>query len=281
MDTVHETDNGRFSTGNGAAFRLADVFRTISFLPGEAYGPHYHRRIEINHVTRGSCQLVTDTAIHTFRRDETMLIAPGVNHRFQAGRKGAALLQLEMLPEVLDHAVAKGLDDAPRFDITVMEPVTRIAGDPRLRSAIHNIIWELANRQPGYRSAAMLNYAQLILLLGRIAIHDNSYDSFPPTLANALSLMRRSLAKPAGISDIAAESGVSDRQLRKLFRTHFATSPHEYLTRLRIERAMSLLTAGNHSVKEVCFACGFTSPQYFSRAFKRITGMKPGQMLVR
>ncbi len=261
--------------------RLADVFRSISFLPGEAYGPHAHRRIEINYVTRGSCSLTTDSVRLTFRKGETMIISPGTSHRFQAGRKGAALLQLEMLPEVLDNAAGIPSDELPEFRFGAYGPVMRIAGDARIRSTIHAIIWELANRAPGYRHAAMLNYAQLLLLLGRHTSRNAAAESWPPALKAAVATLRRSYSGPVNIADVAAEAGVSDRRLRKLFASHLATSPAAYLNGLRISRATALLTAGEHSVKEVCFACGFSSPQYFSRVYKKATGYHPGDLLGR
>ena len=37
--------------------RLADVFRFISFIPGETYGPHRHIRIDMNYVKKGTCMV--------------------------------------------------------------------------------------------------------------------------------------------------------------------------------------------------------------------------------
>ena len=281
MERDRHPDSNQPATDTALRDRLADVFRSISFLPGEAYGPHYHRRIEINYVTRGSCSLTTDSGRLAFRKGETMIISPGVAHRFQAGRKGASLLQLEMLPEVLDNAIGSPSDDYPDFRFREGEPVMRIAGDARIRSTIHAIIWELANRAPGYRRAAMLNYAQLLLLLGRHASRNAASDSWPSVLTRAVAALRQSIGSTVNISTIASEAGISDRRLRKLFAAHLGVSPVAYLNELRIARATALLTAGEHSVKEVCFACGFSSPQYFSRAYKKATGRQPGEVLGR
>lgn len=56
--------------------RLADVFRLISFIPGETYGPHSHLRIEINYVKKGSCILHLEQESITFREGELMFITP-------------------------------------------------------------------------------------------------------------------------------------------------------------------------------------------------------------
>ena len=60
----------------------------------------------------------------------------------------------------------------------------------------------------------------------------------------------------------------------KLFKKAFGLSFIEYLTHLRIERAKSLLTQGM-SVREVSDIVGFTEPNYFTRVFKKETGLTP------
>jgi two-component system response regulator YesN len=51
--------------------------------------------------------------------------------------------------------------------------------------------------------------------------------------------------------------------------------PIDYLNRRRIERAQSLLCAGQKSIKEVARATGFADPAYFSRIFSRYVGITP------
>lgn len=264
-----------------AGGRLADVFRNISFVPGEIYGPHSHVRIEINCVIAGSCMLLLDGGCRmTFRKGDTMIISSGTCHRFQAGRKGASLLQLEMRPDVLDRAVTAGLSK-PIFHFAADSPVMRISGDARIRSTIHAIIWELSNRKSGYEEAALLNYAQLLILLGRHDCNDDDTLALPSSLAKAVAAIRRDAFGRLDFVAVAAEAGITDRQLRKLFAAHMGCSPSDFLLRLRIDRAVALLTFGEHSVKEVCFACGFSSPQYFTRVFRKATGSGPAALLGR
>lgn len=177
MTHILNLDTPRRDSGSADDSRLAEVFRSISFLPGEAYGPHFHRRIEINYVSSGTCFLLTEGHRLSFRKGDTMLIAPGTSHRFQAGRKGATLLQLEMMPEVL--ALASGKTS---FSLELSEPVVRISGNARIRSTIHSIIWELANKKTSYRNAALLNYAQLIILLRRHCETASADKSYPSSL---------------------------------------------------------------------------------------------------
>ena len=90
-------------TENLKTKRLADVFRFISFYPGETYGPHQHLRIEINYVKKGSCILHLDNESITFREGEIMIITSDISHLFEAGADGTTLMQLEFLPEIFSH----------------------------------------------------------------------------------------------------------------------------------------------------------------------------------
>ncbi|HSL01724.1 MAG TPA: helix-turn-helix domain-containing protein [Rubrobacteraceae bacterium] len=53
--------------------------------------------------------------------------------------------------------------------------------------------------------------------------------------------------------------------------------PHEFLTRLRIERAKTLLASGSHNVTEVCFEVGVSSLGSFSALFANRVGLSPSE----
>jgi len=71
---------------------------------------------------------------------------------------------------------------------------------------------------------------------------------------------------------------ISVSSLQRGFTKYVAMSPKQYLIRLRMDRALELLTKNEISVKEISFACGFTDEKYFSRAFKRRYGYPPSQL---
>lgn len=56
-----------------------------------------------------------------------------------------------------------------------------------------------------------------------------------------------------------------------------ATTPHNFLVKLRLVKAMRALRATNDSVTDIAFACGFNDSNYFSCSFSRMTGMAPGE----
>jgi AraC-like DNA-binding protein len=64
----------------------------------------------------------------------------------------------------------------------------------------------------------------------------------------------------------------------RTFRRDVGLSPHAYLTQIRVEAAKKLLSEGA-SIVDVASDIGFTDQSHFTRHFKRITGVTPGQYL--
>lgn len=77
------------------------------------------------------------------------------------------------------------------------------------------------------------------------------------------------------VSDLAHLCGISAEYFRSIFGNVYGTSPVKYITGLRISRAKELLSSGMYSVTETAHMCGFEDAGYFSREFKKYTGITP------
>ncbi|MBR3848702.1 MAG: helix-turn-helix transcriptional regulator [Oscillospiraceae bacterium] len=84
----------------------------------------------------------------------------------------------------------------------------------------------------------------------------------------------------AGCIDVATgESSLSLRRFCELFKNIYGVTPAKYLTSLKIEHAKGLLITGRFSVGEVSEMCNFSDIYYFSKVFKRETGMTPSEFI--
>lgn len=66
--------------------------------------------------------------------------------------------------------------------------------------------------------------------------------------------------------------------LRRLFKSEMGTTPHNYLTDLRMQLAEKMLSSGQSSelnISQIAYSCGFGEPLYFSRVFKKYYGCSP------
>ncbi len=91
----------------------------------------------------------------------------------------------------------------------------------------------------------------------------------------------RDSAKPLDIPALARIAYVSEAHFIRTFKDTFGETPHRYLQRRRIERAMSLLRTTEDSVSEICLDVGFTSFATFSRTFREIVGESPSAFRTR
>lgn len=94
-------------------------------------------------------------------------------------------------------------------------------------------------------------------------------------LSKIIALMERHLDEPIGRERLAAQCGVSVRQLERLFRTDLGLSPAQYYLELRLVRARHLLRQTEMSVIQVAAATGFSSASVLSRAYRARFGAPP------
>ena len=104
-------------------------------------------------------------------------------------------------------------------------------------------------------------------------MHPQTYRS----LANARDFMRHAYGHPINLQDISARANLSPYHFLRIHKLTNGETPHEFLTRLRIERAKTLLAKGSHNVTEACFEVGFSSLGSFSTLFNQRVGLSPSE----
>jgi transcriptional regulator GlxA family with amidase domain len=76
---------------------------------------------------------------------------------------------------------------------------------------------------------------------------------------------------------MADRCGIQRTRLNTVFQKLTNCTPMEYLTRLRMERAKTLLRETGIKIIDIAFECGFGSSQYFANTFKQTTGLTPSE----
>ncbi len=92
----------------------------------------------------------------------------------------------------------------------------------------------------------------------------------------ALAVIRSRGHESLTVMDLVASVGISRRALEQRFREHLGRTPLALIQHRRLELAQRLLVETRMKVKDIAEAAGFTSPEHFSVAFKRLTGTTPG-----
>jgi AraC-like DNA-binding protein len=91
----------------------------------------------------------------------------------------------------------------------------------------------------------------------------------------ACRFMEENYHEDINIADVVDHLNVSEAYLYKLFEAEMGQSPNNFLQTLRLEKASDLLLNSSFSITDIAFASGFSSSQYFTKAFKKYTGKTP------
>jgi transcriptional regulator GlxA family with amidase domain len=94
-------------------------------------------------------------------------------------------------------------------------------------------------------------------------------------MLRARDAMDRTYAEPLDVAALARIALCSEAHFIRTFRATFGETPHRYLQRRRVERAMHLLRTSDRTVTDICLDVGFTSLGTFSRTFREIVGESP------
>jgi AraC-like DNA-binding protein len=108
-----------------------------------------------------------------------------------------------------------------------------------------------------------------------VCIVSREVEEFNRRLLRARDAMDRTYAEPLNVRTVAAVAHISEAHFSRSFRAVFGETPHRYLQRRRVERAMFLLRETERTVTDICLDVGFNSLGTFSRTFRDVVGETP------
>lgn len=102
-------------------------------------------------------------------------------------------------------------------------------------------------------------------------------DGTGSTVDAVREMIDREYATPLSVAVMARAAGLGEAALIRAFRRTVGTTPHRYLTSVRLDRAAERLLQTNEMVSEVARACGFSNQSHFTKAFRERFGRTPMQ----
>ena len=127
-------------------------------------------------------------------------------------------------------------------------------------------------------------YQQLLsgyvnMMLGYILSYDNTLSQtekeVTETIHQAILFIHNNYQHDIQSEDIAKSINWGYSRFRKIFLQQTGKTPYQYIQEMRIEQSKFLLLNTTKALKEIAYEVGFSNPDYFSTAFRRITGVSP------
>lgn len=109
------------------------------------------------------------------------------------------------------------------------------------------------------------------------SVECRTYKKTHDVIHDIFRIVQERYADNLTIADIASQVYLAKTYICLLFKQETGETINEYITRVRMEKSKQLLTSTDQKLAEICTAIGYTEPSYFSKQFRKYTGMNPSE----
>lgn len=219
------------------------------------------------YIRSGKCTVMYDNQTYTLRPGNFVHYPPDTKHLY-AFRKEEPCSSLwvhytgQNLAEILDDLNLKG-------------GVFRCAPSSKVISIFDELILEYQLKRPMHETA---ENALLMQLLTNIARHssNNQVDHTSP-IEKTIVAMNERISEPYDADVYAKICALSRSRFAHKFKEETGLPPLQYFVNLKFEKAKELIVFSDLNISEIALQLGYDNPLYFSRHFKKYTGMSPSE----
>ena len=265
------------------------------FVNSENEGKHLEKRFhnhsfsELVFITQGEAEHIAADNRYSIKKGDVLSLHPGTVHAYDRCRtmkvvnilydsKSLAMPTLDMahissfsriFPVKQSEDIA--LQHAPVVTLDDEQLEEMLEETARLKSVLDQM-------RPGWY---FLSLSIFMHIIGRIAVLTET----PATVHHAMVQIEKVIAymtenfdSNISLEQLLKKANMSRRNFYRHFNSCTGTSPFEYLTQLRIRRAIELLRDTDITVAETANVCGLTDANYMCRIFRTRCGISPGQL---
>ncbi len=187
----------------------------------------------------------------------------------------------ETLNELLGHILLYEGHDANRIKIRIIELCSLLSRAAINRGADINMVLEMNQRLIISLAEAQNIYDICYTFQDNIDIFTDNLFMTPEKssriVKNAAEYIAQNFSEDITLATVAEHLHVNTSYLSTLFRQVTGMTFKEHLNRVRIEEAARLLSNTDYPVMEIAIACGYKDQSYFTKVFKKMTGLTPKQ----
>jgi len=257
-------------------------------------------------VSRGNCWLAVEGIRDPMplTGGDCFLLAPGISYSLRDNTHTRTKSFCEVAPKERTNVIRYGGGGAPTtiisgflsFEALSLKPITQllpslilIKADQARTFALHTTLQllagEMSEQAPG--SEVVVNRLAEVLFIQAIRAHIASGAEsckrgwlraiFDPQIGAALTSIHNDVNSPWTVESLAEAAGMSRSAFAERFKGLLGQTPLEYVTEWRMQKAVQLLQQRDKKLVDVAQSIGYESDAAFSKAFKRVVGLTPGE----
>lgn len=251
---------------------------------------HNHEFLEINYVSEGSGFHRIEGLSLPVARGDVFFLPLGVSHVFRPAHAQPKRKHLIVYNILFSTAFSRKLEPFFVEDAAVLRFLTSPYpeqmwlhaqdSDGTFQSIVHTLFEEFVRKRPDHLQVMRSEMIRLLLHLRRSQLRTAKAGEPAPLddpLEHVLDRIREKAAEPPTIQELAAESGLSERQFRRRFEARTGMNYTEYVQKLRMELICKLLASTSDTIASIAWKAGYRDIKFFNRLFKKLVGATPSE----
>jgi AraC-like DNA-binding protein len=254
---------------------------------------HWHSDIEIVFVCEGRIGVGINSEYKMLEKGEIAICGSNNIHYYHTeGDVSSKIMMLIFNPDILSsfkYWPEKLMISSAFIDKDYLaDQEMNIEALPVIKIIFEKIIGEISQKNNLYTVSTTIGIAELCMTLFRcfpcyLDECKRKHSSLPVSvdikpMQKALKYIEENYTNDITLELIAEEVGLSCFYFSRLFKKTTGMNFNVYLTRLRLDKAQTLIKSTSKTILEIAYETGFSSIRTFNRAFKTGKGCTPGSL---
>jgi len=231
---------------------------------------HTHEYVELFYIIGGTGMFLIDNQEHPVNVNDIIIVNPDVPHA-EVSINAQSLEYIVLGIEGIQ--LAEGKHSSDRFCILGHYESTEISG------CLWNILREMEQKQTGFEDVCQACMEMLVIRLMRKISLSVSAASPLATGNRQCALVKHYIdqhfKEALSLEQLAEKAHMNKYYLVHTFKDEYGISPINYMISRRIVESKYLLAETDLSLAQIAHLLGFSSPSYFSQAFRKAQGISP------
>ena len=278
---------------NGLPFFIRKYLNTpeaVSYL-------HRHEYVQINYISKGKAYHQINSNEFLLVKGDIFVIPMYIPHRIiPIEGNETEIIEFEFMPGFINQSFDLEDNITSFLDFAYIEPflVSENQVRPRLNlvgtiqfeveAILHEAHTEYMGKKSGYMLLIKSLLLKLLVMVGREftdQLKDSDtysiYRRHNEAIFDIMEYIQNHSHEDLNADEIAAKCLLSPSYFRYLFKNITSCTFTEYLTRIRIKKALDMLKASDKRVIDISLETGFNNVSHFNKVFKLHTGLSPMQ----
>lgn len=253
---------------------------------------HSHDCFELAYITEGSTTHTLDGKAETVHKGAYYIIDLGSVHGY-TNSENIHIVNCLFLAEIIDASLTNccSFDELIRVcmihyykQYLGLTPVNRIFYDEdgTILELLREMEREYANRKVGYQEVLRGKLLEILILTMRKVVElycDVPIEKLTDSaiIREAVYYFKANYQEKALLSNFCEKHHYNIQYISRRFKQETGFTTLEYLQKIRIEKACTLLSGSKLTIREVAQKTGYDDIKFFNRVFYKLVGMTPGE----